>query len=107
MYMGLSNFALLTTFALAVGALWIALSRSRTRLDSNWPLLFYGAVLLHANSYPFVINAWLLYVTVVCGLLLRFEFMNTKVVSVVRVLEIGALMALSWQMFRVLWVEYA
>jgi hypothetical protein len=107
MHGNLSNFGLLTTFALAVAAAWIALNRFRIRLDSNWPVLFYLAMLFHASGYPYIVNAWLLYATVVCGMVLRFEFLGRRLAAFIRAGEFGALAVLSWQMFRMLWREWA
>jgi uncharacterized membrane protein len=107
MIQDLSSFGLLTTFALAVAAVWIALNRYRIRLDSNWPVVFYLAMLVHAGSYPFMVNAWLLYAAVICGMLLRFEFLGRRSVEIIRAGEVGALALISWQMFHLLWREYA
>lgn len=98
----LSNFGLISTFFLAVGALWVALSRFSMRLDSNWPLVFYTCLVLWANTYESTLHPYLVYASVVCGLLLRFEFLNERLVLVIRFVELGALILVAWGLFQLL-----
>jgi hypothetical protein len=98
----MDNLGLLLTFALAVAAVWLALGRFRMRLENSWPLILYLLMVVYSNSYNQVLNAYVLYVSVVCALLLRFEFMNERVVYFVRWVEVACLSWMAYTMFRIL-----
>ena len=97
--MDISNIGLILIFALAVATLWLGVNRWRIRLESNWPLIYYGLLVAVSNYYPDLLFAPILYVAVVCGLLLRFEFLNALLVSVVRVVEMLCFAAIGWWLF--------
>jgi hypothetical protein len=94
----MGNIALLATFGLTVATVWLAVMRSRMRLDNSWPLFFYLGLVVYLNSVELVLNAYVVYVAVVSALLLRFEFMNERVVFLVRILELGALFHCAWRL---------
>jgi hypothetical protein len=101
----LSNFGLIATFLLAVGALWVALSRFSVQTESNWPLVFYGGLTLWFFSYSVPLNPMVLYTAIVCGLLLRFEFLNQRLILLVRFIELILLMMIAWTLFQLLLSE--
>jgi hypothetical protein len=100
--MDVGNIGLLLTFCLGLAAIWIAFSRFRMRLDNSWPLIFYLALVIYSNTYDRVLNPYLLYVAVICALLLRFEFMNERIVYFVRIVEVAALALIAWRLGSVL-----
>lgn len=104
--MDLSNAGLLLTFALAVATVWLAINRFSLKLENNWPLLYYALLVLFSNLYPRAINAYVIYVGVVCGLMLRFEFMNDRVVFFVRLLELVCFAVVGWRLFTLLLAQF-
>jgi len=102
----LGNAGPLLTGALFGGALYTGVSRFRARLDSNVPLFFYLALVAYAIANPLRLNPYVLYVAVISGLLLRFEFMNDKVIAVVRVIEAACLVYLALRLSQVLLYGY-
>lgn len=87
----MQNIGLLLSFILALATVWLALTRFRVQLDNNWPLLYYFVLVGYLNAYDLVLNAYVVYVAVVCALLLRFEFMNERIVFFFRIVEVAAL----------------
>ncbi len=101
----MSNVGFLFTAGLLVGSIWLAATRLRMRLDNNWPLVYYFAAVVYLNSYPLVLNPYVVYVAVISALLLRFEFMNERLVALVRIIETIALIQVGWTLLGVLWRE--
>lgn len=104
--MALSNVGLLLSFALAVATIWLAVNRFNLKLENNWPLVYYGLLVLFSNLYPMVINAYVLYVSVICGLLLRFEFLNERIVFFFRIVEMLCFGVIGWQLFSLLFAQF-
>ena len=86
--MNFSGIGMLLGFALAVATLWLATNRWSIKLDSNWPLVYYFLLVVFANTYANIINPYVLYLAVVCGLFLRFEFLNDRIILFIRLIEI-------------------
>lgn len=98
----MGNIALLATFGLTVATVWLAIMRPRMRLDNSWPLFYYFGLVVYLNGIELVLNAYVVYVAVVCALLLRFEFMNERVVFLVRIVELGAMLHIAWRLITAL-----
>ena len=98
----MNNVGLLITFILTLGTAWLALARFSNRPGNNWPLLYYFALVAYLNTYDLVLTAPVVYVAVVCALLLRFEFMNARIVFFVRIVEVCALLHIGYSLFLVL-----
>ncbi len=96
----MGNIPLLATFVLAVATVWLAVMRPSMRLDNNWPLLLYLCIVVYLNSLELVLNPYVVYVAVVCALLLRFEFLNARVVLLVRTLEQLGLIHIAWRLAK-------
>lgn len=97
--MELSNIGLVVAFALAVATVWLGLNRWSIKLDSNWPLIYYALLVAFSNSYPDLLNPYILYLAVICGLFLRFEFLNDRLVFLVRLLEILCFVHIGYVLF--------
>jgi len=95
----MGNIALLATFGLALATVWMAIMRSRMRIDNSWPLFYYLGLTFYLNTVDLVLDPYVVYVAVVCALLLRFEFMNERVVLLVRFLELCAMGLIGWRLF--------
>jgi hypothetical protein len=71
-----------TTFnmtTLLLGALtgWIIFTRHRTRVETNnWPLFYFIALFAYNEKFDGALNPTVVYVTIVSGFLLRFEFLS-------------------------------
>jgi hypothetical protein len=77
-------------------------TRFRFRLDHNWPLVYYLAVVLFHQWVPGSINPWVLYVGVVLALLLRFEFMGGGFLTLMRAIELCVIAFLAYTFFAML-----
>lgn len=94
----MGNIGLLFSFLLLVGTAWLAIMRFRMRPDNSWPLTYYLCLVLFLNSYELVLNPYVVYVSVICALLLRFEFLNERLIFLVRIVEVSCLAFLGWQL---------
>jgi len=91
-----TSFALLT-FILVGLTLWVVVSRFTRNLESNWPLVYYLVVVAHLKAFEGGLNPYVVYLAVVCGLFLRFEFMGGAVLKIFRVIELGTLTYIAWR----------
>jgi hypothetical protein len=95
--MNLSNIGLVFCAALFVGTILLAYWRiSAFNSENNWPLFYYAGIVIFHNSYPGVFYEPALYVAIIAGLFLRFEFLNRTLVLIVRAVELVALAYLGW-----------
>jgi hypothetical protein len=104
--MDLSNVGLVLTFALAVATVWLAVNRFSLKLENSWPLVYYGLLVLFSNMYPTALNAYVLYISVICGLMLRFEFLNDRIVFFFRIVEMVCFGVIGWQLFGLLFAQF-
>lgn len=104
--MEVSGIGLLLGFALAVATLWLGINRWTIKLESNWPLVYYGLLVVFANMFSYLVNPFVLYLAVICGLFLRFEFMNERVCFFIRIIEAGCFVHIGFVLFKSLlaWV---
>jgi len=105
--MEFSGIGLLLGFSLAVATLWLGINRWSIKLDSNWPLVYYAMLVIFSNTYPNLLNPYVLYLAVICGLFLRFEFLNDRIIFFIRVIEIGCFIHIGYVLFKTLlrWVS--
>ncbi len=100
--MDLGNTGLVATFALLMGATWISFMRFRMKAESSWPMVFYLVLVLYSNQYNQAVPAYVIYVSVICALLLRFEFLNERLVAFVKVIEIICLVIIGYALLTIL-----
>ena len=100
--MDVGNTGLIATFALLMGSTWIAFMRFRTKPDTSWPLVFYLVLVIYSNQFGQVIPPYVLYVSVVCGLLLRFEFLNERLIFFVKIIEVCCLVIIAYTLLKLL-----
>jgi hypothetical protein len=98
----MGNVGLLFTFCLLVGTLLLAFTRFRMRPESSWPLVYYLGVVFYLNAIDLVLEPYVVYVAVIAALLLRFEFMNDRLVLFVRVVEFATLAHIGWSLLHAL-----
>ena len=71
---------------------WMLTARYRGVLESNWPLFYYVGLVVYSLMFAsFLDPAWV-YAGVVCGLLLRFEFMGGIFLKLIRLIEFVVLL---------------
>jgi hypothetical protein len=87
----------LLTFILLVLTLWVMVGRFTRNVESNWPLVYYLLVVAHLKVFDGGLNPYCVYVAVICGLFLRFEFMGGAILKLFRVVELGALAYIAWR----------
>ena len=73
-----------TTLLMVAITVWLIYNRQRGRLDSNWPLFYYIALVFYSKSFQDALHPNMVFIGVVAGLLLRFEFMGGPILIVVR-----------------------
>ncbi|WP_031495538.1 hypothetical protein [Bryobacter aggregatus] len=76
---------------------------SRTH-EGNWPMVYYGLVLLHLQLYPDGMDANVVYTAFICALLLRFEFMSGWILKLIQVMEYACLLFMAYRLFDILFV---
>jgi hypothetical protein len=99
----LTNFNVVSAVMLGA-SVWMVWGRFTLRLESNWPLVYYLLMVIYNNTYPSRLNPYVLFISVVCGLLLRFEFMGIKVVRTVQIVEFAMLATLMYRLFLLIFV---
>ena len=77
-----------TTALLIAFAVFVIYVRTKTWLDSNVPLFFYVALIAYMHAIGGDVPLWLMFTGFGLTLLLRFEFMNSIFINVVKTLEI-------------------
>lgn len=67
----------MTTLLLGALTVWIIITRYRARVETNnWPLFYFVALFAYSEKFDGVLNSAFIYVAIVAGLLLRFEFLS-------------------------------
>lgn len=92
----------LLTFLLLVLTMWLAFSRFTRSLESTWPLVYYLVVVAYLKAFEGGLNPYCVYVAVVCGLFLRFEFMGGAVLKTFRVVELLTLAYIAGRSFSLI-----
>ncbi len=77
----------LTTVLLGSITVYILMVRWRSRPDTNWPLFYYIGLFAYTKSFDMVIEPLVLYLAVVCGLLIRFEYLSGWILTFIKVVE--------------------
>jgi|SRR5689334_8184287 hypothetical protein len=83
-----------TTLLFVAFALFVIYTRMKNWLDSNVPVIFYAAMIVYANTLAERLPAWVVYAGFGLGMILRFEFMNTKFTKFIKVVEYCVLAAI-------------
>jgi hypothetical protein len=92
----------LCTFILMVLSVGMVLFRYTSKShDSNWPVVYYSLTLGHMQIFEGGLNPNLVYGALVCGALLRFEFMSGWFLSMIEYLEYGVLLFIAFRCFDI------
>lgn len=87
MYFEITLFNVVTLMLMAATVL-VAARRFSSQADSNWPLTYYGVLLAYWRGYAYTLDTYWVLGGVLCGLILRFEFIGGAVEKLIRTLEI-------------------
>ena len=96
MYFQITAFNVVT-LTLMAATLAIAAKRVTTSVDTNWPLAYYGALLTYWRWYAYTLDNYWVLGGLVCGLLLRFEFLNGAIQKIIRGVELMAFGYVGWR----------
>ena len=88
----------LTAALMLAVTIWVLVTRYRGVVESNWPVLYYGIVILYSLYYPGVLDPAWVFAGVVSALLLRFEFMGGIFLKIMRVLDVIILLYLAYSL---------
>jgi hypothetical protein len=88
MYFQITFFNVVTVCLMAA-TLLMAVKRFTIRLDSNWPLIYYGLLVAYWYGYTYTLDDYWMAGGLLCGLLLRFEFLGGAIEKPIRALELG------------------
>jgi hypothetical protein len=77
----------ITTLLLASITVWILVVRWRSRPDTNWPLFYYVGLFAYTKSFDDLVDPLVIYVAVVSGLLVRFEYLSGWILELIKVVE--------------------
>lgn len=76
---------------------WLFAIRGRLVAESNWPLVFYLAMVFYLKTAGSFLEANFIYAGVVCAMMIRFEFMSPGVVKIFRFIEGICLIYIIWR----------
>jgi hypothetical protein len=85
------------TMGLMALTFWLAAARFSMRQESNWPLFYYLGVFVYLRAFEGSLNPYAVYVGVVTGLFLRFEFLGEKLEKFLKVVELIFLGYIFWR----------
>lgn len=98
--MDLASLDSLALWSLLGATAWVCVSRWRWRLENNWPLAYYVLLVIYANLNWGKINPYVLYVSVISALFLRFEFLHERLVFLVKVIESICLAMVGYRLMK-------
>lgn len=81
------SFTNITTAVVAGLTVWMLIARLRGVIESNWPVAYYLGLVVYSVVFPGYLDPAWVYSGVVCGLLLRFEFMGGIFLTLMRLVE--------------------
>ena len=76
-----------STALLIAFACWVIYLRLKGNSDTNIPLVYYGIIVYYVVMYDTALSPIIVYVALLLGLLLRFEFMSVKFMKAISLLE--------------------
>jgi hypothetical protein len=101
MYFQITLFNVITLFLMAA-TLVVMAKRLTAAADSNWPLAYYGLLLTYWRGYMYTLDNYWVIGGVLCGLLLRFEFLGGAIEKIIRALELLVFGYIVWSCGRLI-----
>ena len=101
MYFQITLFNVVTLFLMAA-TLAVTVKRLIAAVDTNWPLAYYGLLLTYWRGYMYTLDNYWVIGGVLCGLLLRFEFLGGAIEKIIRGLELLVFGYVVWSCVRLI-----
>jgi hypothetical protein len=101
MYFQITLFNIVTLLLMAV-TLLIAAKRFSASSDTNWPLAYYGVLVAYWRGYSSTLDNYWVFGGLLCGLLLRFEFLGGAVERLIRALELLVFAYVAWRCVKLI-----
>jgi hypothetical protein len=101
MYFQITLFNVVTLFLMAA-TLVVTAKRLTAAVDTNWPLAYYGLLLTYWRGYMYTLDNYWVIGGVLCGLLLRFEFLGGAMEKTIRALELLVFGYVVWSCVRLI-----
>ena len=101
MYFQITIFNVVTLFLL-LATFVMGYKRFTLPGESNWPLVYYALLIVYWRSYPFSLDNYWVLMGVLCGLLLRFEFLGGPFKKVIRGIELVVFGYIVWRCFKLI-----
>src|ERR1051326_315218 len=95
MYFQITLFNVVTLLLMAA-TLLVAAKRLSSAVDSNGPMPYSGVRLAYWRSYAYTLDNYWVMGGLLCGLLLRFEFLGGAVEKLIRALELLVFVYVTW-----------
>ena len=84
--------------AMIVVTILLAYKRPKMAPESNWPLLYFIALVVYEKMYMDAMNPYPIFIGVVCAGMIRFEFMNPRLMKYFRWIELLILAFVVWSL---------
>lgn len=101
MYFQITLFNVVTLLLMAA-TLLVAAKRLSSAVDSNWPIAYYGVLLAYWRGYAYSLDNYWVMGGLLCGLLLRFEFLGGAVEKLIRALELLVFFYVTWRCVKLI-----
>jgi len=101
MYFQITLFNIVTLFLMAV-TLLIAAKRFSSAVDSNWPIAYYTVLLAYWRAYAYTLDSYWVMGGLLCGFLLRFEFLGGAAEKLIRALELFVFVYVTWSCIKLI-----
>ena len=98
MYFPITVFNVVTLFLL-LATIVMAYKRFTLPGESNWPLVYYAILIAYWRSFTYSLDNYWVLMGVLCGLLLRFEFLSGPFQKVIRAIELVVFGYIVWRCF--------
>ena len=101
MYFQITLFNIVTLFLMAA-TLLAAAKRVAAGVDSNWLLAYYGLLISYWRGYAYTLDNYWVLGGLLCGLVLRFEFLGGAVEKLIRTLELLVFSYVVWRCVKLI-----
>jgi hypothetical protein len=101
MYFQITLFNIVTLLLMSA-TLLVAVKRFSASADTNWPLAYYGVLVAYWRGYSFTLDNYWVLGGLLCGLLLRFEFLGGAVEKLIRALELLVFAYVAWRCVKLI-----
>src|SRR5215470_1446965 len=101
MYFQITLFNIVTLLLMAA-TLLVGAMRFSTGAERNWPLAYYGVLLAYWRGYAYTLDTYWVMGGVICGLLLRFEFLGGAEEKLIRAFEILVFLYVTWRCVKLI-----